>query len=1008
MEPPAGNPVVYLDYHFYSRDPDDTAALRTLFNPSNPDGYGTKRRPAYMRDNFDILETSIGWNVDAADRWINFPYPPRVVGRTIGTGAWEPPIPVQGTVVYPSNNTNGDPYWWPPLSVVYDYNQDWFVVPAHPSVPIWGAGRDVTYIWSCTFISAGRNAEDSPDLPPSPVFQPIMARRRISAPSMLRGGEALELSESPEGDRGTAEVFCRDASRTPDGFGWAFRANTGPIINNIDKYGVPVNGYKSWERIYIRPRNTPSTSVQFWKVNTSTANSGVRLNLNASRQIEVYTIDQVGTPTLRATSVVVLAVNIWKRLDVLMVLTLGPGALPEPVTASIKLYLGGALIVDTSGEIHNSLSVVPTHTQTRLGPQAGNDMELDICDWHNAEHPSDVDNIPNLTRKDWIYGSHCQLIRPTAYGSGHSVNWVGDFRILMQNPVIRATEEVTSSTSDARMELDTELDGDQLNGTLNVIRQFGALCFLVGIASDNTGGAATGRIGYKIGAAADVTIVFTEDNEYQGYSTLANSAAGAIDPINIEPLKIIRLKSTDANLTEMREMQVVAQFMGSWGPEDEIGSIDAPGLTDALGIHNGPYLASFFGRAAPPPLNTVGVKAGVYTGNGTGQDIVVELPGFHWLWIRNTTTGNQAWWWTSLLGSHVELSTFEIQPANMVQAKILDDGTTVFRLAGTNAGSNTIGVIYQYVAFSDVMSRFLLNGAFKHATAVASAVNTLFNSTFTPEGAYFFLENDENALSGDGLFWKGPGNAANGGNELGQTENANVATFAAGNITSRVALHDEVQGNLGFAAWRSNDGSGAGAVFIGQYTGNGAGARTISVNLRARRPMWAMIQSVSGTAFFRDPSHLTNNSTSPSGANSTTGITGGGIDQIIIGVSLNTNLEVYNVFIIPACSNDAGNGGWGVNGVCGLAEIGWDCTDPLYPCPPPFILPPPPIPSDVTILGEGGLVLSGSPALLIIKDMSGIYTLVPGKTDDTVYDRQTGQTSVDLPIPDPTVKTGYI
>jgi hypothetical protein len=40
--------------------------------------------------------------------------------------------------------------------------------------------------------------------------------------------------------------------------------------------------------------------------------------------------------------------------------------------------------------------------------------------------------------------------------------------------------------------------------------------------------------------------------------------------------------------------------------------------------------------------------------------------------------------------------------------------------------------------------------------------------------------------------------------------------------------------------------------------------------------------------------------------------------------------------------------------------------------------------------------------------MSGIYTLVPGKTDDTVYDRQAGQTSVDLAIPDPTGKTGFV
>jgi hypothetical protein len=41
-------------------------------------------------------------------------------------------------------------------------------------------------------------------------------------------------------------------------------------------------------------------------------------------------------------------------------------------------------------------------------------------------------------------------------------------------------------------------------------------------------------------------------------------------------------------------------------------------------------------------------------------------------------------------------------------------------------------------------------------------------------------------------------------------------------------------------------------------------------------------------------------------------------------------------------------------------------------------------------------------------DGSGLYTLVPGKRNDTYYDRSTTpSTTIDLKIPDPFGKTGY-
>jgi hypothetical protein len=43
----------------------------------------------------------------------------------------------------------------------------------------------------------------------------------------------------------------------------------------------------------------------------------------------------------------------------------------------------------------------------------------------------------------------------------------------------------------------------------------------------------------------------------------------------------------------------------------------------------------------------------------------------------------------------------------------------------------------------------------------------------------------------------------------------------------------------------------------------------------------------------------------------------------------------------------------------------------------------------------------------MLQDVGGIYTLVPGKLNDTLQDTQSGQPSVDVPIL-PVAKTGYI
>lgn len=83
---------------------------------------------------------------------------------------------------------------------------------------------------------------------------------------------------------------------------------------------------------------------------------------------------------------------------------------------------------------------------------------------------------------------------------------------------------------------------------------------------------------------------------------------------------------------------------------------------------------------------------------------------------------------------------------------------------------------------------------------------------------------------------------------------------------------------------------------------------------------------------------------------------------------------------------------------------------PINPNPSIVVGPP----SVLTVIPQfdyvmsGGFNLGGSPTIQLIGDPAGIYTLVPGKTHDTLYERNAGSlTEQDVKIPDPFIKTAF-
>lgn len=73
-----------------------------------------------------------------------------------------------------------------------------------------------------------------------------------------------------------------------------------------------------------------------------------------------------------------------------------------------------------------------------------------------------------------------------------------------------------------------------------------------------------------------------------------------------------------------------------------------------------------------------------------------------------------------------------------------------------------------------------------------------------------------------------------------------------------------------------------------------------------------------------------------------------------------------------------------------------------------IFLPSPTGPPVEYPFSDGGVVVDGGFAGLLSLDISGIYEITPGKTNDTLYARSGSTTSVDVAIPDPFADTGFI
>lgn len=793
----------------------------------------------------------------------------------------------------------------------------------------------------------------------------------------------MELTTRGEGGATySAERGNRVSTRVIDGHGMSIRGNmtTTPWNRTVNALRPGLVTNKSWERFYVRVVTSPLIPCGIWKCNGTPAFSeGGALKIGVGPSLELYNIEPGLIATLKGS--VPLVLGKWYLIDILLYVDTG-----VDTEASIRVFLNHEPVLSYVESAGVGINALTSHLDSSLGKwtlEVDPDVEIDLDDWICADVPL-IDGIEVLNNVDWLVGSH---VRPVNSVSLVATSWAGGNVGTLNHGISsfnNLSANYTSSTSGATITgLTDATEGiEDITGV-----NYGAVAAEVSQESSNSTGT-DGRLGYKVAGGAAVTTVVDQtpglDHQTVGYFPSGNAV-----PQPISPFSVVKTKSTNAALDATTMLQAVIEFIGIWGTEDEPTTFDYD-RTNYL--HNCRYPTTFFANLATPPLGLVYNVGGTYVGNGTYQEILLPLE-CHFLWIRPTTgavTGGITFF-ASSMAAHFGGRTRTIPNVRVFSNTL---GLIKFSVDGTSLAVNQSGITYQYVAFCDPGMRFNLCGAYSFYNNGIERPIQLIDNTFTPEAA--FIQIDDYVVTSNviGLGYKGQGYSGATGQYVDGTAIPDFGYFAQGQFITQPGIQSQAT-QVNYSLWRCQDHCEGTMVQICSYVGDGVSPRNVAVTpLCGRWPLFAMIQPHDGEAYFRDPSHTGSSScTVNSLVASSAAIIGGGIDLLQVGATLNSIGITYDIFVIPG-----GPDGW-ANGVFypGNCSLG-----------PQFLPPPePPLPG-INVLAEGGLMFNGTTSQLLMKDISGIYTLIPDKRNDTYIDRQPAQTEIQVRIPEPNFKTGFI
>lgn len=691
----------------------------------------------------------------------------------------------------------------------------------------------------------------------------------------------------------------RDASRVVGGRGKAIRDDI-----HVTQFTLSADQDKQWDRLYIRLRSKPSANTTFWHVKTASYSPGLTFGIGISTAGALVLYDTDDT-NLNATGPT-LNIGRWYKLDLVYSgFQLG--------TQTMTAYLNGSQALSGTTTAGSGSTGIQTLTVGCFGD--ANDLELDIDDWTGRVVPTLFDG------QDWVRGSHIEHFVPDeslVTGTG----WTG-IGGLQGDQVLGLTGNVGLSSS---------TPGSTLQSLMNYRKKhLGVGAFEVSVYNGSAVTSTNPTLGWWFASnngtsistigSADVASITLGANTW---GTRLYQGPGTVDPLDLEAFYVLySLGSAPSGTQVIQGLQAAVEYIGDFGPEDN-AQVQFPANR---GPHNSPYPQSPWANSLVPPMAPLSIMAGTYVGSGTSTALTFTQP-IHWLFVRPTSGSGGFFWWSSMVGAHKFLtSTAEcnhsvhvLQNRDRPLGSETDFNTTIL-IVGDSSNSNANGTTYQYVAVSDPGQIYMTNGAYAHSSGLASGVNSLPDGNFLPECVFIHDETADSTTTTKHYF-KGLGHATDTASKLDVASSSSIATLAQGSITTLTAVNAKAPQNS-YSAWRSSFDSTDGMIDVITYTGNGGGARSITVDLNGRSPLFVLIVPHNGGSYFKDPSHASTTSQKFDGTTSTTAITGGSADTVTIGTTLNTNTIVYELFVLGS------NGGAFTN-----------------PPDGPYFFDPPPLPPD--------------------------------------------------------------
>jgi hypothetical protein len=310
------------------------------------------------------------------------------------------------------------------------------------------------------------------------------------------------------------------------------------------------------------------------------------------------------------------------------------------------------------------------------------------------------------------------------------------------------------------------------------------------------------------------------------------------------------------------------------------------------------------------PTGNMKVLSGTYSGTGLPQaisfgdsDVTLLQPDFI-SFVRTDLNAQMTWWWDSKNATRKNHNSDDSQTFVIPVAG-------GFQINGPQASVNTAGGTYSYVAFFDPNNRGSERGGWAAETVVDNLDVSMRNTSFAIES--MIAEHEMfNATLKSNTYFRGPGMSGDQSDALNlgtvSFKADGVQSIGTGTFQAGTTLNYTQPGS-NYIAFRTTQFGSKKLFDTDTFTGNGGGARTITVDLGGLTPSFVLLATNQAVGRLIWQGGVCKNIST--GGITAAGVTAVGVNSFTVASAYNTNTAIYS-FLVFANGLDLDPGTFGV------------------------------------------------------------------------------------------------